>query len=395
MHPPGADVVLVRHGELGVKSEQVRRKMEDRLAGNLRAMFAARGLAGDVERRRNRLFVHTDEPDAVAGAAADTFGVVSASAAVSVEPALTAIEDALVAATEAHYQSGPFAVDAHRAGPSEAHPFASTDIESEGGAAVWDAIESMGSEPQVDLDDPDFTLSVECRPDRAYVFLERRDGPGGLPVGAQEPVVALVSGGIDSPVAAWKLQARGCPVEPVYVDLGDYGGPDHRARATATVQRLAEYAPGESMSLHVIDAGDVVTDLTRELGDLRMLALRRFMLAAAEAVAEDTGAVGVVTGEAIGQKSSQTSANIAVTDPATTLPVHRPLLSMDKADITNLARDIGTFEDATVDTGCNRVAPELPETNATLSAVRAAEPDDLFERARAAAAAREVVPIER
>jgi len=125
-----------------------------------------------------------------------------------------------------------------------------------------------------------------------------------------------------------------------------------------------------------------------------MLVLRRFMLAAAEAVAEAEDAVGVVTGEAIGQKSSQTSANVAVTDPATTLPVHRPLLAMDKAEITQTAREIGTFPDSTVDTGCNRVAPEIPETNATLDAVREAEPDDLFERARAAAAGREVVPIE-
>ncbi|PSP83529.1 tRNA 4-thiouridine(8) synthase ThiI [Halobacteriales archaeon QS_6_64_34] len=395
MHPPEPDVVLVRHGELGVKSEQVRRKMEARLAANLRAMVDARGLAGDVEVRRNRLFVHTDEPDAVADAAADTFGVVSASPARTVEPTLEAIEAALIGATDAGYDSGRFAVDATRAGPSDAHPFASTDIESECGAAVWDAIESLGGEPEVDLDDPDFTVYVECRREAAYVFLEKRAGPGGLPLGTQRPVVALVSGGIDSPVAAWKLMARGCPVVPVYVDLGDYGGPDHRARARATVERLADYAPSEELAIHVVDAGDVVAELEREMSALRMLALRRFMLATAEAVAKSENAVGIVTGEAIGQKSSQTSANIAVTDAATGLPVHRPLVATDKSAITQLARRIGTFEDATVDTGCNRVAPELPETNADLDAVVAAEPDDLFERARACASAREVVPIER
>jgi len=395
MHPPGADIVLVRHGELGVKSEQVRRKMEDRLAANLRAMFDARGLSADIERRRNRIFVHTDDPAGVTDAAADTFGVVSASPAVTVDPTLDAIGDALVAATERHYDGGAFAVDAHRAGPSDAHSFASTDIESEGGAAVWAAVESLGQDPEVDLEAPDFELFVECRPDRAYVFLEKRTGPGGLPLGTQQPVVALVSGGIDSPVAAWQMMARGCPVVPVYVDLGDYGGPDHRARARATVETLSTYAPGEEMALHVVEAGDVVAALERSMGDLRMLALRRFMLAVADAVAESEGAVGAVTGEAIGQKSSQTSANLAVTDSAASLPVHRPLLTMDKSAITNLARDIGTFEDATVDTGCNRVAPELPETNASLATVRAAEPDDLFERARAAASERTVVPIER
>ncbi|WP_276271386.1 tRNA sulfurtransferase [Haloarcula litorea] len=395
MHPPDADTVLVRHGELGVKSEQVRRKMEGRLGDNLRSTLADRGVAGDIERRRNRLFVHTDDPEGATAAAADTFGVASASPAVRVEPTLDAIEAALVAATEACHDGGSFAVDARRAGPSDAHPFASTDIESEGGAAVWDAVERAGGDPAVDLDDPDFELFVECRPDDAYVFLERRAGPGGLPVGTQRPVVALVSGGIDSPVAAWRLLRRGCPVVPVYVDLGDYGGVDHRARAVATVERLVEYAPSESWTLHVVDGGDAVADLAATTDDCRMLSLRRFMLAAAEAVAEDEGAVGVATGEAVGQKSSQTSANLAVTDAATRLPVHRPTLTLDKHEITQRARDIGTFETATVDAGCDRVAPELPETDASLEQVRASEPEDLLERARERAAERETVPIER
>jgi thiamine biosynthesis protein ThiI len=394
MYPPDADSVLVRHGELGVKSDQVRRKMEGQLADNIRAMLDARGLSGDIEQRRNRLFIHTDHPEGVTGAAADTFGVTSASAVTTVEPTLSAIKDALTATARTQYDGGAFAVDARRAGPAAAHPFSSTDIESDGGTAVWEAIEALGKEPTVDLDDPDFELFVECRADEAHVFCEKRPGPGGLPLGTQRPVVALVSGGIDSPVAAWKLMKRGAPVIPVYVDLGDYGGPDHRARAVSTVETLASYAPGHDLSLSVIDAGDIVADLSENLGALRMLVLRRFMLAVADAIAHERDAVGIVTGEAIGQKSSQTSANIAVTDAATTLPVHRPNLTVDKSEITNHARAIGTFEDSTIDTGCNRVAPSHPETNASLETVRAAEPDDLFERAESCARDRAVVPIE-
>ncbi|GGM22771.1 tRNA sulfurtransferase [Haloarcula argentinensis] len=394
MHPPDADSVLVRHGELGVKSDQVRRKMEDQLADNIRAMLDARALSGDIEQRRNRLFVHTDQPEGVTAAAADTFGVTSASAVTTVDSTLSAIKDALAVTAREQYDGGAFAVSARRAGPAEAHPFSSTDIESDGGTAVWEVIEELGGEPAVDLDNPDFELFVECRADEAYVFCEKRAGPGGLPLGTQRPVVALVSGGIDSPVAAWKLMKRGTPVLPVYVDLGDYGGSDHRARAVSTVETLASYAPGHDLSLSVIDAGDVVTDLSQNLGSLRMLVLRRFMLAVAEAIAHECDAVGIVTGEAIGQKSSQTSANIAVTDAATTLPVYRPNLTVDKSEITNHARTIGTFDDSTIDTGCNRVAPSHPETNASLEAVRAAEPDDLFERAKVCAQDRAVIPIE-
>jgi thiamine biosynthesis protein ThiI len=101
----------------------------------------------------------------------------------------------------------------------------------------------------------------------------------------------------------------------------------------------------------------------------------------------------VVTGEAIGQKSSQTSANLAVTDAAVELPVHRPCLTMDKTDVIALARDIGTYEESTIDAGCNRVAPSFPETNADLDEVRAVEPDDLFSRAREVAATAEIVSI--
>jgi thiamine biosynthesis protein ThiI len=110
------------------------------------------------------------------------------------------------------------------------------------------------------------------------------------------------------------------------------------------------------------------------------------MLAAAEAVAERDGAHSVATGEALGQKSSQTGANLAVTDAAVSLPVHRPLLTADKPMIVAEARDLGTYTDATLPTGCDRVAPAHPETNASLDAVIAAEPPDFLAIAREAGA---------
>jgi len=119
-----------------------------------------------------------------------------------------------------------------------------------------------------------------------------------------------------------------------------------------------------------------------------MLSLRRAMLRAAAVVADDVGAHSLVTGEAMGQKSSQTGRNIAITDVAVDYPVHRPLVTRDKPDIVAMARELGTFEDATLPVGCERVAPPHPETNASLEAVRAAEPDDLLDRAAAAAADR-------
>jgi thiamine biosynthesis protein ThiI len=237
----------------------------------------------------------------------------------------------------------------------------------------------------VDLDDPDTEFFVDCRADDALVFLEKRAGPGGLPLGTQDPVVALMSGGIDSPVAAWELMKRGAPVVPLYVDLGDYGGIDHRARAVSTAEALAPYAPDYDMRLRVAPAGDAVAEIAEAVDAGRMLVLRRFMLRVAAAVAEEYDAVGVVTGEAVGQKSSQTTANLVVTSAAVDLPVHRPLLTVDKTDITARADDIGTFHESTIPAGCDRLAPDYPETRGRLGAIEEREPEGLAERARAVA----------
>lgn len=391
MHPPGAETVLVRYGEIGTKSPGVQARMEQRLAGAIRESIESRGLTARVEREHTRLYVHTTELAGVTDAVTDTFGVVSASPALSTEPTIEAIREALAATAAQHYDGGTFAIRSRRAGDAEAHPFDSTDIEDRGGDAVWTAARNQGHDPAVDLDDPDQRFFVECRPDRAFVFLETVDGPGGLPLGTQEPLVALVSGGIDSPVAAWLAMKRGCPVYPLYVDLGAYGGVDHRQRAVETVSKLATFAPEQDMRLRVAPGGEAIERIVAATDSTRMPVWRRFLYRVAEHVAADLDAVGIVTGESIGQKSSQTSANIRVASAAATLPVHRPLVSMDKPEITGLARDIGTYAESTIDAGCYRLAPDNPVTRPSLGSVRAAEPDDIVALAREAAGAVEVI----
>ena len=121
--------------------------------------------------------------------------------------------------------------------------------------------------------------------------------------------------------------------------------------------------------------------------------MRRFLYRVAEHIAGTVGAHGIVTGEAIGQKSSQTAQNVGVTSRATRLPIHRPLLTRDKQDIVSQARAIGTFDDSTINAGCNRIAPERAETNANLERLLEFEPDDLFERAKTAAAEATVIEV--
>ncbi|SDJ24953.1 thiamine biosynthesis protein ThiI [Halovenus aranensis] len=378
MHPPGADTVLVRFsGEVGVKSQSVQQRMERQLRTNLRRMLDQRAVDATVEAEFTRLYVRTD-PDQITAAtraARSVFGVSSVSPVRESEPTMAAICDLLREAARERYDGGTFAVRARRAGQPDAHPFSSTDIEREGGSAVAAAAEATGVDPVVDLDDPELTFGVECRPERAFVYLDRQSGPGGLPLGTQEPVVALVSGGIDSPVAAWELMKRGCPVIPVYVDLGRFGGVDHRARAERTMQCLTEYTP-DGLTLWAVPGGEGLKRITEAAERYRMLLARRFMLRIGAAVADRTDAVGVVTGESVGQKSSQTSAALRVTGAAIDYPVHRPLVSLDKSEITERARAIGTYDEATIDAGCHRLAPDNPATQPPLSTVREVEPAD-------------------
>jgi thiamine biosynthesis protein ThiI len=392
MHPPGAGTVLVRYGEVGIKSPQLRGRMEQQLQTNLLAVLNDRRLDADVTRENTRLYVDTDPAliDDVTAAVTDTFGIVSASPARRVDPTRAAIMDALVETAREHYTGQSYAVRVDRAGPKSAHPFASTELEREGGDVIGAIAREANVEPTVDLDEPELTFAVECRPEHAYIFLDRQSGPGGLPLGTQEPLVALVSGGIDSPVAAWLAMKRGAPVYPLYVDLGEYTGVDHRARVEETVATLGAYAPNYDTRLRVAPAGETIEAIAADLDMYRMLAVRRFMFKIAAAVAADLGAVGIVTGESTGQKSSQTTTNLRLTSAATELPVHRPLLSTDKSTISQRAAEIGTYPDSTIDTGCHLLAPDRPATRPPLEQVRTAEPADLDRRAAQAAADRTV-----
>ncbi|MHC3439052.1 tRNA sulfurtransferase [Natrialbaceae archaeon A-gly3] len=392
MHPPGADVVLVRHGDLNTKSRQVKRYMEGILVDNLEALLSDRSVPGEVEQRWNRPLIHTTEEtvEEATETAADAFGVVSASACLTVSPELEAVCDALAETAHACYDGGSFAVDARRA--DKDLPFTSEDVAIEGGDAIWEAV-AEEFEPEVDLEDPDITFGVEVREETAYVYLETVPGPGGLPLGSQAPMVALVSGGIDSPVAAYEMMRRGSPVIPVYVDLGAYGGADHEARAYETVRSLARYAPNVEMDVYRVPGGEVVATLAEEMEEGRMLSLRRFFYRIAEHIADRVDASGIVTGEAIGQKSSQTAQNIGVTSRVTDLPIHRPLLTWDKQDIVARAREIGTYTDSTINAGCNRVAPDRAETNARMDPLLEAEPEDVIERAEEVAAEATIVEL--
>lgn len=341
--------VLVRYAEVGTKSNRV----EDRLLRLLRDRVAERlaheGVDCRVEALPGRLLVETDEARPAARAVAELPGVASSSPAVRTAPELAAVESA----AERFEVGETFRLDATTAGD---HGFSSQKVNEKVGAAV-----AEGTGAEVDLEGPDTRIEVDVRPEGAFVFTERFDGPGGFPVGSQDPLAALVSGGIDSPVAAYEAMTRGSEVVPVYCYNRPYAAGDHLVRFEAAADRLRRFHPGTDWYYYLVDM-ETVNERLQSVGSGQMLLHRAVMFRTAERIASDEGLVGLVTGESVGQKSSQTAANLARTSETVDLPVHRPLLTETKATITERARSLGTFEEAQVDSACRSVAPDSPAT---------------------------------
>jgi thiamine biosynthesis protein ThiI len=342
------DHVLVRYSAIGTKSEPVARRMRSRLRERVAERLAYEELeAPSIENIPGRVLVSTPAADAAARAVAELPGVASTSPADRVEVDF----EAIAAATDDLAIEPPFAVRVNTAGDQ---PFTSEALERDLGARVQERTQAA-----VDLESPTTTVEVDVRDAGAFVFTERHSGPGGFPVGSQEPLVALISGGIDSPVAAAEAMARGSDIEPVYFYNRPMAAGDHVARFEAALSKLVRLHPAKPWRYHLVDLAPVNETLTA-VGTGRMILHRRVLFRVAEHIATETDAVGLVTGEAIGQKSSQTPTNLALTGAAVEVPVHRPLLTVPKQDIVDRARQLGTFEDAVVDAACRTIAPDNP-----------------------------------
>lgn len=362
------DHVLVRYSAIGTKSEPVARRMRSRLRERVAERLAYEALeAPSIENIPGRILVATPAADAAARALAELPGVASTSPADRVEVDF----DAIAAATDDLAIEPPFAVRVNTAGDQ---PFESEALERDLGARIQERTQAA-----VDLESPTTTVEVDVRDAGAFVFTERYPGPGGFPVGSQEPLVTLISGGIDSPVAAAEVMERGSDIEPVYFYNRPMAAGDHVARFEAALSKLVRLHPAKPWRYHLVDLGPVNETLTA-VGTGRMILHRRVLFRVAEHIASETDAVGLVTGEAIGQKSSQTPTNLALTGAAVDLPVHRPLLTAPKEEIADRARELGTFEDAVVDAACRTIAPDNPTPRLGENRLAALEADVEIDR---------------
>jgi thiamine biosynthesis protein ThiI len=226
----------------------------------------------------------------------------------------------------------------------------------------------------VDLHTPELEIHVEVLPAETFVYADRTPGPGGLPVGVSGTVVALLSGGIDSPVAAWRMMKRGCHVVFVHFHSVPYLPATSQDKARNLVARLTEWQYRSQLFLAPL--GEIQREVVLSVPPAaRVVVYRRMMIRIAERLARSCGAGALVTGESLGQVASQTLENISRTNEVAGMPVFRPLIGMDKLEITAQAQQLDTFEisiepDADC---CTLFVPRHPGTRISADEIRAVE----------------------
>ena len=354
---------LVRFsGELSIKARRTRSRFQKQLARNLRDGFAAEGVEARLRLEWSRFYIEGADRGFL-GPLRRTFGVSSCSVlAGECEAEL----DAIVTVGESLFADAVrgrrYAVRARRSG---SHGFSSSDIHQRLGAAL-----NPGA--TVDLDDPDVTVFVEVRDGRAFFYDDSVRGASGLPLGVQGHALALISGGFDSPVAAWMALRRGIRLDYVFCNLG---GRAYERMVVEVTKILADrWSYGTRPRLHVLEFGPVVEAMrARAKPAYLQVVLKRMMYRAAAEIAGRTGADALVTGESVGQVSSQTLRNLRAIENASSLPVLRPLLGFHKEEILERAREIGTHDlSARVREYCDLV-PHRPVTASTPAAAEAQE----------------------
>jgi thiamine biosynthesis protein ThiI len=325
--------VLVRYGEIFLKSEFVRQKYEKKLVENIKTALKRQNFEFKIRRERGRIFVETGHVDLVCEALKKVFGIVSVSPCYRLDTAkLEEIKDFCKKNYERWIKPRQtFAVDARRIGK---HSYTSKDIENAVGSVIG---------RRVDLENPDVTVGIEVRDGQTYIYTKIIPCLGGMPVSTSGKVAALLSGGIDSPVAAFLAMKRGCKVVFIHFHSFPLVSRASMDKVKELVKILNHYQ--YRSVLYLVPFHEIQMKIKAAVeAKYRIILYRRMMFRIAEELARKEGAKALVTGESLAQVSSQTLDNMATIEAAASIPVLRPLVGMDKEEIVSLAKKIGTYE---------------------------------------------------
>ncbi|MFK0295035.1 tRNA uracil 4-sulfurtransferase ThiI [Streptomyces sp. NPDC090442] len=368
---PDRSCVLLKHGEIFLKGRN-RRLFTERLHDNLRV--ALRGVGGStwIKIAQNVTVLGGQVPqEALVERARRVIGFNSVQPAIRVDSSLEAITAAAVrtlAELAAQRPVASFAVRVKRR--DKAFPLTSSRLAAHLGARIQEALDGL----PVDLSHPGVRLAVEVDRKETYLSWVRYPGQGGLPVGASGRALVLLSGGYDSPVAAYRAMRRGLACDFVHFTGAPYTNASSTYKAYALARELNRYQPPGR--LYVIALGRAQRQLAvAGAGRLQVVAQRRLMVRAASALAARIRAQALVTGDSLGQVASQTLANLVAVDEAAALPVVRPLVGWEKQEIIDEARAIGTADVSVLpdEDCCRLLAPPQVSTRAALPQLHALE----------------------
>ena len=337
------NVVLVRYGEVTLKSPYVRKLMEKKLVDHIKYVLRKHGYEGvNIRLIPGRIFINNVNNAAeVANIVSKVFGVVSTSPAVEVRTEISEIKKSVVNyALEVLKENRSFAIRARRV---KRFPITSKELEKILGAEVLNKLRER--KLKVNLTSPDVTIYVEVRSRKTYIYHEVLDGVGGLPYGVEGKAISLVSGGIDSPVAAWLIMKRGVKVISVFFNSGPFTSREAVEKTHTTIKILREWVPEDEFYFYEVNYGEALRTIVENVRpQLVCLACKRTMLKTAIELAKIEGAKAIVTGESLGQVASQTLDNIFAISYNLEYPILRPLIGLDKDEIVRLARKIGTYD---------------------------------------------------
>ncbi len=365
------DMILLKQGEIVLKGLN-RRYFEDKLISNAKRRLAPYGKF-DVSATQSTVYIEPQSDDCDMDGALEAmtkvFGAVGVTRALACEKDKDAIfEAARTYLADDMRAAKSFKVESKRS--DKGFPMTSIELSQYVGNLLSDAFPDI----EVDVHNPELVVSLEVREKAAYVHAKSLPGAGGLPVGANGRAVTLLSGGIDSPVSSYMIARRGIHLIPVHFFSFPYTSEQAKQKVLDLAKLLTDYCG--RLTVEIVPFTHIQEEIRAKCPEEYFtLIMRRFMMRIAEAIAEQNGCAALVTGEDLGQVASQTMEALRVTEAVVDLPVLRPLIGMDKKDIVEIARKIGTFDTSILpyEDCCTVFTPRHPKTKPKLEDVEAAE----------------------
>jgi len=352
------DHILIRYGELGLKGKNINQFI-NKLQSNLQKAVAPFPNV-KVTRSSGRMFVvlNGHEPEPVIEACKKVFGIYSMSLAMKVENELETIKASALQALQQAKDGDTFKVNVRRA--NKQFPINSQEMNQRLGAHLLKNTTGF----TVDVHQPDIEVRVEIRQKATYIYSEVIDGARGLPVGTGGKTLLLLSGGIDSPVAAYLMMKRGVEVEMIHFHSPPFTSERAKQKVLDLSEVLSQY--GGKIKIHLVPFTKLQQKIFAEMPErYGMTIMRRMMFTIAERVCDKENILSITTGESLGQVASQTMASMNAINEVTNLPVIRPLIALDKEEIVEIAKEIDTYEISIrpYEDCCTIFVPDAPVTN--------------------------------